>query len=50
MANPNVVPRRLSLHLLEEMTDGFSPDREIGSGAYGKVYLVCMINQLRLNI
>uniref|UniRef100_A0ACD5VTT5 Uncharacterized protein n=1 Tax=Avena sativa TaxID=4498 RepID=A0ACD5VTT5_AVESA len=39
MANANAVPRRLPLHLLEEITDDFSEDRELGSGAYGKVYL-----------
>ncbi|KAF6998610.1 hypothetical protein CFC21_014717 [Triticum aestivum] len=38
MANANVMPRHLPLHLLEELTDGFSQDQELGSGAYGKVY------------
>ncbi|KAM3345632.1 hypothetical protein ACQJBY_020235 [Aegilops geniculata] len=32
-------PSRVPLHSLESMTDNFSEDRLLGSGAYGKVYL-----------
>jgi hypothetical protein len=34
------VPKLMSLHLLEEITDGFSKHRKLGGGAYGDVYLV----------
>ncbi|CAM0948143.1 unnamed protein product [Alopecurus aequalis] len=39
MDQPSVSPRILAYHLLEEMTNGFSEDRELGRGSYGKVYL-----------
>ena len=32
-------PSRVPLHSLESMTNNFSQDRVLGSGAYGKVYL-----------
>ncbi|KAM0891672.1 hypothetical protein ACQ4PT_026242 [Festuca glaucescens] len=35
---PSVTPRRLSYDLLKEITDGFSEERKLGSGGYGKVY------------
>lgn len=38
MDNESVVPRTLTFHLLEEITNGFSKDRKLGSGAYGAVY------------
>lgn len=34
----SVFPERVPLHLLEKITNGFSKDQELGSGAYGKVY------------
>ncbi|KAM0846202.1 hypothetical protein ACQ4PT_055821 [Festuca glaucescens] len=37
-AAPNA-PKVMSLHLLEEITDGFSKHRKLGGGAYGNVYL-----------
>jgi hypothetical protein len=40
MDHASVLPRILAYHLLEEMTNGFSEDRELGRGSYGKVYLV----------
>nr|XP_051206664.1 uncharacterized protein LOC127321678 isoform X2 [Lolium perenne] len=33
------VPKLMSLHLLEEITDGFSKHRKLGGGTYGDVYL-----------
>ncbi|XP_066337213.1 uncharacterized protein [Miscanthus floridulus] len=33
-----VFPKRVPLHLLKKITNGFSVDRELGTGAYGKVY------------
>ncbi|ONM10569.1 uncharacterized protein [Zea mays] len=33
-----VLPKRVPLHLLQKITNDFSKDRELGSGAYGKVY------------
>jgi hypothetical protein len=36
----SVFPKRVPLHLLEKITNGFSKDRELGVGAYGKVYKV----------
>ncbi|KAM0881630.1 hypothetical protein ACQ4PT_032829 [Festuca glaucescens] len=33
------VSKLMSLHLLEEITDGFSKHRKLGGGAYGDVYL-----------
>ncbi|KAM0842816.1 hypothetical protein ACQ4PT_058119 [Festuca glaucescens] len=39
MDQPSVLPKILPYHLLEEMTDGFSEDRVLGRGTYGKVYL-----------
>ncbi|XP_045085308.1 uncharacterized protein [Aegilops tauschii subsp. strangulata] len=35
----SVEPRDLSFHLLEEITDGFSEERKLGSGGFGKVYM-----------
>jgi hypothetical protein len=40
MDNATGVPKLMSLHLLEEITDGFSKHRKLGGGAYGDVYLV----------
>nr|XP_051205688.1 uncharacterized protein LOC127319750 isoform X10 [Lolium perenne] len=34
-----VAPKPVSLHLLEELTNNFSPDRKLGGGTYGDVYL-----------
>ncbi|XP_051206702.2 cysteine-rich receptor-like protein kinase 44 [Lolium perenne] len=34
-----VAPKPVSLHLLEELTNDFSPDRKLGGGTYGDVYL-----------
>uniref|UniRef100_A0ACD5VJM4 Uncharacterized protein n=1 Tax=Avena sativa TaxID=4498 RepID=A0ACD5VJM4_AVESA len=31
-------PKSMPLHLLENITNGFSKDRELGSGAYARVY------------
>lgn len=51
MAYVSVLPRDMPFHLLEEITDGFSEERKLGSGAYGKVYMVqlrtctCMVSQ-----
>lgn len=39
MAYVSVLPRDMPFHLLEEITDGFSEERKLGSGAYGKVYM-----------
>ncbi|KAI4968798.1 hypothetical protein ZWY2020_046128 [Hordeum vulgare] len=39
MDHATVVPS-LAYHLLDQMTNGFSEDRELGRGTYGKVYLV----------
>jgi hypothetical protein len=33
-------PKAMPLHLLEEITDGFSEGRKLGGGTYGDVYLV----------
>jgi hypothetical protein len=33
-------PKLMPLHLLEELTAGFSKNRILGGGAYGEVYLV----------
>ena len=33
-----VSPRPLTFHLLEEITNGFSENRKLGTGAYGTVY------------
>ncbi|XP_066337731.1 uncharacterized protein [Miscanthus floridulus] len=33
-----VFPKRVPLYLLKKITNGFSVDRELGTGAYGKVY------------
>ncbi|KAM0891670.1 hypothetical protein ACQ4PT_026242 [Festuca glaucescens] len=38
MDHASVTPRRLSYDLLKEITDGFSEERKLGSGGYGKVY------------
>jgi hypothetical protein len=43
MDQASVLPRILAYHLLEEMTNSFSEDRELGRGTYGKVYLVCFM-------
>ncbi|XBI97706.1 hypothetical protein VPH35_018029 [Triticum aestivum] len=34
-----MLPRDILFHLLEEITENFSDERKLGSGAYGKVYL-----------
>nr|XP_051205710.1 uncharacterized protein LOC127319769 isoform X2 [Lolium perenne] len=34
-----VAPKPMPLHLLEELTNYFSPDRKLGGGTYGDVYL-----------
>jgi hypothetical protein len=39
----SVFPKRVPLHLLEKITNGFSKDRVIGVGAYGKVYKVLLV-------
>jgi interleukin-1 receptor-associated kinase 1/coatomer subunit beta' len=41
------LPRDITFHLLEEITDGFSNERKLGSGAFGKVYMVRYIVQRR---
>jgi hypothetical protein len=33
-------PTKLTLHLLEEITNEFSDERKVGEGAYGTVYRV----------
>ncbi|CAD6207209.1 unnamed protein product [Miscanthus lutarioriparius] len=33
-----VFPKRMPLYLLKKITNDFSEDRELGTGAYGKVY------------
>ncbi|RCV38814.1 hypothetical protein SETIT_8G172200v2 [Setaria italica] len=33
-------PRKISFHLLQEITDCFSDERKLGSGGFGKVYMV----------
>uniref|UniRef100_A0ACD5V1B2 Uncharacterized protein n=1 Tax=Avena sativa TaxID=4498 RepID=A0ACD5V1B2_AVESA len=38
MNRARVAPRPLPYHLLEEITDGFSEERKLGTGAYGSVY------------
>lgn len=38
MDRAKVVPRPLPFHLLQEITDRFSEDRKLGTGAYGSVY------------
>ena len=35
-----VFPKRVPLYLLKKITNDFSEDRELGTGAYGKVYKV----------
>ncbi|KAM0917716.1 hypothetical protein ACQ4PT_009174 [Festuca glaucescens] len=39
MQGTSALPSYLPYHLLEEITNGFSDERKLGSGAYGKVYL-----------
>nr|XP_051190374.1 cysteine-rich receptor-like protein kinase 40 [Lolium perenne] len=34
-----VAPKPMALHLLEEITNGFSRERKLGGGTYGDVYL-----------
>ena len=38
----------LSFHLLHEITDGFSPDRILGIGSFGKVYMVRRLTTLHM--
>ena len=40
MGHGGVAPKFMPFHLLEEMTDRFSEHRSLGSGSYGKVYMV----------
>jgi hypothetical protein len=35
-----IAPKPMPPHLLEELTNHFSPDRKLGGGTYGDVYLV----------
>ncbi|KAF8653149.1 hypothetical protein HU200_062595 [Digitaria exilis] len=35
----NGLPRDIPFHLLEEITNGFSDERKLGSGTFGKVYM-----------
>nr|XP_051205719.1 uncharacterized protein LOC127319780 isoform X1 [Lolium perenne] len=39
MDNVTGPPKAMPLHLLEEITDGFSEHRKLGGGTYGDVYL-----------
>ncbi|KAF7104367.1 hypothetical protein CFC21_105266 [Triticum aestivum] len=39
MEDANSEPTVMPLDLLREITDGFSEERKLGSGSYGKVYL-----------
>ncbi|KAK1633168.1 hypothetical protein QYE76_007483 [Lolium multiflorum] len=39
MDNVTGPPKAMPLHLLEEITDGFSEGRKLGGGTYGDVYL-----------
>nr|XP_051205713.1 cysteine-rich receptor-like protein kinase 44 [Lolium perenne]XP_051205714.1 cysteine-rich receptor-like protein kinase 44 [Lolium perenne]XP_051205715.1 cysteine-rich receptor-like protein kinase 44 [Lolium perenne] len=39
MDTAHVTPKPMSLHLLQELTNGFSRDRKLGGGTYGDVYL-----------
>ncbi|KAF8711154.1 hypothetical protein HU200_029162 [Digitaria exilis] len=34
------LPRDIPFHLLQEITNGFSKERKLGSGAFGEVYMV----------
>lgn len=34
------LPRDIPFHVLEEITNDFSDERKLGSGAFGKVYMV----------
>nr|CAB3446902.1 unnamed protein product [Digitaria exilis] len=38
------LPRGIPFHLLEEITNGFSDERKLGSGAFGKVYMIIMLD------
>ena len=49
MSDESVTPRSLPFHLLEEMTNSFSEDQKLGSGAYGKVFMVCHVVLRGLN-
>jgi hypothetical protein len=40
MANESLVPRSMPLHLLEEITNGFSEGQLLGKGGFGTVYKV----------
>jgi hypothetical protein len=39
------LPRKIPFHLLQEITDRFSYERKLGSGAYGKVYMVRLLKK-----
>jgi hypothetical protein len=44
VCDENAEPKALSLTLLEEITNGFSEDREIGKGGFAVVYKVCQLS------
>lgn len=39
----NTLPKELPAEFLKEITDGFSPARQLGKGAFGTVYRVRVI-------
>ncbi|XP_044453845.1 receptor-like serine/threonine-protein kinase ALE2 isoform X2 [Triticum aestivum] len=39
MCSASVSPKLMSFYLLENITNGFSEDRKLGAGSYGKVYM-----------